>query len=185
MRSSQHTPNHSPPPPGKPSVPMTWAQHDRSLKYLKCTWAVNAEFHHFSAAPFCSNSQRCPKILLPHTELCFQDHTLATKAFFQHCSACSALPFVYRIPFLLALNNLCKVLCGILSMKGITSSTFPCYLARHAHGWLPCFIASARTVQGTSTSKLRPLCSTLSIPEKPPKELRMVTNIKFGSHTNK
>lgn len=71
------------------------------------------------------------------------------KAFFQNCSACSALPFVYRIPFLLALNNLRKVLCGILSMKGITSSTFPCYLARHAHGWLrlPCFIASARTVQ--------------------------------------
>lgn len=136
---------------------------------MMCLWAWGA--HHQSTRGACvsCDTRISPAPPQPHSAQIDRDdqkpyssrwavlswsHSDDESFLVQHCSACSALPFVCGAPLLPAFNGaLHKELCGTLSMKGVIYSTFLRWLTRCAHGWIGLHFtgAGAKMMQKTGT----------------------------------
>lgn len=137
-----------------------WAQSDTSSKYPRCLCElIDRNFTCFSAAPFCSNSQSCPKIPLPYAGLCFHDHALVMKEVLFSSIAQHAL--------------LCHLCIGSLSCQYLTVYSIKCLVVSWA--WkvlftahfciisiarlMPCLLTPCPLTSISSTGRLPMPCS--------------------------
>lgn len=190
MRSSQHSPSRTPPPPMKPSVPMT-PRHGHSMADHWSTWNVScySGISPLLCSPILPKFIEMPQNPTPsHWAVLSGSH--AGDESFPASIAQHALLCLLSTGSLSCQHWTVYVKCFVVpwAWKALLPVHFHVIwpdMHTCTHGWgcpMPQPVPEPCRGWAPPSSDHR---TTLSIPEKSPKDLRVVTNIKSGAQTNK